>query len=371
VWEVILQASEAIASTYIPYGAFLNSNTFVNTLLNAVGIDLSAYLPGITPPAVEAGFPGVGVDAASSFGSSMLYADIKYHITGTIGADLFQGGDHDDYIGGGEGNDVLRDGGGEDIMEGGKGDDIVQLDDDSESDIIIVGQGQDTILGSNTDDRLVFRADLFNLAPDAEGLGSAAATSGIPLLGGFVIYEDGGHREAFYTPFRQYAVDVPPSQEYLDSQPEIPWHITHIETQYFDCGWPEFTAVGEDNGYEYGVQSFYIDYSLDGGTMTINITYDINNDDVDGMIASRAMIPSTREQATMWSLARRELETTLTRAAMVSTPSCTARRRLLFLSTSSRVRQAEMKSAPTSCRISRTSSAGAATISCSVMKTII
>jgi Ca2+-binding RTX toxin-like protein len=94
---------------------------------------------------------------------------------------------------------------GRDTLEGGAGDDRYILLDDSATDIIIVGEGDDIIDGGGAEDRIVMRIDILdrmyedwaatfpegtillgdNAKKPSERLGEDALTSGIPILGGF------------------------------------------------------------------------------------------------------------------------------------------------------------------------------------------
>jgi hypothetical protein len=77
-----------------------------------------------------------------------------------------------------------------DVLEGGAGDDVFVLSNDGASDIIIVGQGDDTIRGGDANDRIVLRTNGLYLTQQegltgGQGLGALEETSAIPLLGGF------------------------------------------------------------------------------------------------------------------------------------------------------------------------------------------
>ncbi|TPK63616.1 calcium-binding protein [Mesorhizobium sp. B2-4-19] len=107
-------------------------------------------------------------------------------VTNVFTNDLFISGDGTDdlvigvsgpqYIFTGAGNDHLRDGSGVDILEGGAGDDSFYLYGDSDPDIVIVGEGNNVIIGGGVEDRIVLRGTNF---------GGGEDTQGIALLGGF------------------------------------------------------------------------------------------------------------------------------------------------------------------------------------------
>ena len=189
IWELIHQASVGISEAWLSYALQSNSNSFVNTLLNAISIDLAGYYSQLLLPEASGGFPGWETDVANRLGTN-----VNFEIAGTAGHDWFQGGWGDDFIGGRAGNDRLGDGKGEDTLEGGEGDDTFVLKDDGDADVIIVGRGDDIIRGGDANDRIVIRvsdfadpsvfAQFYPGGSFGPGIGDLALTSAMPLLGG-------------------------------------------------------------------------------------------------------------------------------------------------------------------------------------------
>lgn len=115
VWKLLKQAAIDIEASKQPYLLlFNNSNTFVNTLLHAIGVNVSSYLDDVTPSQVSLGFWASDIDAANR--PAVLYPAITFTIAGTVGDDIFYGG---------WGNDNLVGGAGRDSLYGGRGDDVI------------------------------------------------------------------------------------------------------------------------------------------------------------------------------------------------------------------------------------------------------
>lgn len=270
VWELILQASEAISTAYLPYALLSNSNSYVNTLFNAVGLDLSAYMASVTPAEVEQGFPGSETDVADRPGN-----EVNFQIRGTAGRDVFFGGRGEDYIGGGAGDDLFGDGGGKDVVEGGEGNDEIRLEADGYRDVVIVGQGDDTISGGDGDDRLVVRVDQF-LPEGGAGLGELAESYTIPLLGGFMFGHpaSGGSKSYGYANYLQQQVITPPDEWYRNwGNPDLPWLLTTTETVWEADYWNQMLQSATDSeGVVYQFLPFNFSYELSGTELKIFIS---------------------------------------------------------------------------------------------------
>jgi Ca2+-binding RTX toxin-like protein len=139
VWDTLLQMRDDVAavSGSLPYDIIFNSNSYINTLLNAVGININEFLP--YPQKVNY-YPGVGQDAAQYWG-------VVWSVTGTAGTNVLVGG---------TGADEFAGGGGIDFLDGGKGDDHLHGDtvtssNDSSADYLTGGGGRDTFHVGNAD----------------------------------------------------------------------------------------------------------------------------------------------------------------------------------------------------------------------------
>ncbi|OHZ30776.1 M10 family metallopeptidase C-terminal domain-containing protein [Agrobacterium vitis] len=111
VWELLKQISASIDDCIIDYTADDNSNTYVNTMLNAVGINVFSYIDSITPSNVTNGFPGLNAND----GAHVAYQEIAFQVSGTDAADIIRGGIWDDVLAGGQGRDDIAG----DILVGG------------------------------------------------------------------------------------------------------------------------------------------------------------------------------------------------------------------------------------------------------------
>jgi RTX calcium-binding nonapeptide repeat (4 copies) len=145
VWNVIKQAAADISSYFTPYAVFSNSNSYIKTLMNFLGIDLGPLLAEVMPPAVTS-FPGAETDVALRFDDP-----ITYKISGTFRYDFLNGGNGDDVFIGNSGNDRLFGGSGSDTLVGDAGQfnsekvlDLVSIAGDQNRDILLGGAGFDT-----------------------------------------------------------------------------------------------------------------------------------------------------------------------------------------------------------------------------------
>lgn len=140
-------------------------------------------------------------------GIILLGGEGNDQIVGAATDDILYGGGDNDHLAGGDGYDQLYDGSGADVLEGGAGGDDFNLSDDGEADIVIV-EGDDWISGGEANDRIVFRTDLLGLNPAHQDWSNPAAglstpTTAIPLLGGFINFQDGDVVEAYYSSFAE------------------------------------------------------------------------------------------------------------------------------------------------------------------------
>ncbi|MCF1481458.1 MULTISPECIES: hypothetical protein [Rhizobium/Agrobacterium group] len=112
VWELLKEISASIDDYIIDYTADNNSNTYVNTMLNAVGINVFSYIDSITPSNVTNGFPGLNAND----GAHVAYQEIAFQVSGTDAADIIRGGIWDDVLAGGQGRDDIAGDVGADIL---------------------------------------------------------------------------------------------------------------------------------------------------------------------------------------------------------------------------------------------------------------
>ncbi|MGV2108798.1 hypothetical protein ACQZ4X_22305 [Agrobacterium vitis] len=161
VRELLKQISASIDDYIIDYTADNNSNTYVNTMLNAVGINVFSYIDSITPSNVTNGFPGLNAND----GAHVAYQEIAFQVSGTDAADIIRGGIWDDVLAGGQGRDDIAGDVGADILVGGaveegfKADDLEDGNyvkiyhpewDDGVRDILNGGEGDDVFLVSGS-----------------------------------------------------------------------------------------------------------------------------------------------------------------------------------------------------------------------------
>ncbi len=142
VWELLLQVHDSLESN----GAGLdydvgtqNSNSYINSILYTIGIEINDYIQAVTPSDVVA-FPALDANV-------LLFYENGVAITtqGTDGNDYTRGGGDDDDLSGGNGSDQLYGGSGDDTLNGG--DDVANPDgfrDDMEGDYLVGGDGYDT-----------------------------------------------------------------------------------------------------------------------------------------------------------------------------------------------------------------------------------
>jgi Ca2+-binding RTX toxin-like protein len=142
VWALLEQIHTQYRDSgiLIDYNATFNSNSWINTLLKAVGIDTRGFIAGASPADYSIvdgvlyslpfyGFPGSGDDA------------LQYENT-AISLNLV-GRDNRDYILTGMKNDTIDGRGGDDSLDGRQGDDL-----------IIGGDGRDGLFGGDGNDTL-------------------------------------------------------------------------------------------------------------------------------------------------------------------------------------------------------------------------
>jgi Ca2+-binding RTX toxin-like protein len=187
--------------------------------------------------------------------------------TGDSTTDLVIGGHDSEYVLTGNGDDYIVDGAGNDILEGGAGNDRITLVSDSGGDIVIVGSGDDHISGGSSNDRLVLRVNGMTLVDGAEGLGDYAATTAIPLLGGFVFdgSVESGSITASYVGALQctYNADIDPDVELV-----LP--ITRVQdvaaSQWEEISLYTTEQIGANN-VGTNQSSFSVNYELTGDAL--------------------------------------------------------------------------------------------------------
>ncbi len=179
VWELLDRINRAFVSGNpdYQYGLGQNSNSYINTLLWMIGIDLDGYLSAVRPPDVtgmdpetaanydyvpgaEYGdlispFPGADrnllTDGYSDFPFLPLDFDIR-GLAGTAGRDFIRTGDGDDLVRGNAEDDGLYGGDGEDELVGNGGNDT--LHGEGDDDRLLGGAHQDELHGDEGDDEL-------------------------------------------------------------------------------------------------------------------------------------------------------------------------------------------------------------------------
>ncbi len=129
VWELTgqIHASLARHGVDIKYDIEQNSNSFVTSVLDAIGIPLTpGLLAQVTPPDV-ARFPGAFVDVFQDGARITPWVStrspIVLELAGTAGNDYIQSGIGNDTLGGAAGRDTVYGDSGHDLIRGGDGSD--------------------------------------------------------------------------------------------------------------------------------------------------------------------------------------------------------------------------------------------------------
>ncbi len=169
-WNVLVKLRDQFALQDIDYDTDQNSNSYINTLLDMVGISISAHIAQATPADVTGGFPGISTNVMFNDEAFSINVDLtngaNFLSTGNAddtvngldgndsigtwdGDDSIDGGAGNDFLNGGEGNDTLDGGAGDDYLEGGKGTDSFYLG------------GSDTIVDKGDTDRIYFGSSAF------------------------------------------------------------------------------------------------------------------------------------------------------------------------------------------------------------------
>lgn len=275
VWNQLLQLHNQFVGMdpQIDYDLYKNSNSYVTSLLSTVGINIGDY-SGQLINGMIAEIPGIGVN---------VLEDANDAIPITL-------------IGSGE-NDVFKDGALSDTLYGGEGDDTFFLLDDGEFDLILIGQGNDIVIGGGSEDRLALPAQLVHPGL-AAGLPNADMKA-IPLLGGFadIDGEPGLYR---YVPSTQ---SLTGGQVFI----EIDSPETTSATFVYDDGpspWSEFNFFEEMVNYDaadnpitadINWKSFDILYILNETDLIIYLYYSTYIDDILQQVASSVTISDFEE----------------------------------------------------------------------------
>jgi hypothetical protein len=150
VWDLVTQHAREIREEEPAYNPLTqNSNSFVASLLNVVGIDYEDELPHFDGDKVITGnpspsdYPGIG---------NLL--DFDYALHGTPGRDIIRGAGGADRLAGREGADFLDGRNGSDVLNGDLGND--RLEGGSGGDALLGGRGRDLLWGDGGADRFVF-----------------------------------------------------------------------------------------------------------------------------------------------------------------------------------------------------------------------
>lgn len=166
VWEQMIQQAVQIRDSDIPYdldpivGESDNSNTVVNSVLNAVGIDLQSLIPFLNLDELVFGDVLAGSDDLFS-----EYADLlDVVLDGSDSFDILRGGLGEDVISGDGDSDELSGLDGSDFLSGGDGDDTLKgssgVFEQPEIDILIGSSGADTfVLADNSQSTLNLYTD--------------------------------------------------------------------------------------------------------------------------------------------------------------------------------------------------------------------
>jgi hypothetical protein len=194
IWSIASQiahqyrAASFLNPSGVPqYSTFsYNSNSFVNSILSAVGIDLSTHLIQLDVGDVPTTHPLAQGQSLEALVEPLTYPgvtesmfDIDEHrvdlvINGGVGANYIRLGFGHDTIRGLDGNDTLYGQGGNDRLSGGDGNDSLFGGDGD--DFLHGGTGSDSINGGAGRDTLIFR-------PDEAGVRIDFRPGGIPALG--------------------------------------------------------------------------------------------------------------------------------------------------------------------------------------------
>ncbi len=193
IWRTLVDLASQIANHIFDYELLVqNSNSLIATLLKAIGVE-TVPNPGGLSYAYPGFWHALTSDLAGYGGNYTYVVKGNDRIGETpvddrlcaLDTESWQSGQAGDHVVGFAGDDIISDGNRMDVLEGGEGDDRIHLSADGTKDIVIVGQGNDVISGGGPEDRLVIRATDIYIPDGAPGFGSAAGTTGVPLLGGF------------------------------------------------------------------------------------------------------------------------------------------------------------------------------------------
>jgi Ca2+-binding RTX toxin-like protein len=177
VWDDLVQIQEAFESqTSISYLLLSqNSNSFINTLLYMIGIDVGLYLSGASPsPLFLMNDPETGAPVMTEFlGFPAVNKNVlldpesspSFTLSLTTDDDTLRTGFGNDSISGETGNDYIDVFGGNDTVKGGDGDDTILGGDDDDDlyggaghDLLDGGSGDNALYGGAGDDILIFDA---------------------------------------------------------------------------------------------------------------------------------------------------------------------------------------------------------------------
>ncbi|MBK8909641.1 MAG: hypothetical protein IPM60_17790 [Rhodospirillales bacterium] len=141
VWKILadLHLEFTEKGKNISYDLNQNSNSYINTALSVVGLDVDDYVADAMPPGI-ARFWGLPRNVLESRDPG---AKLHLNLEGTVGDDIINTGLGNDTLQGVTGDDSLSGGGGNDILSGGNG-----------SDTLEGGVGGDTLNGDGGDDSL-------------------------------------------------------------------------------------------------------------------------------------------------------------------------------------------------------------------------
>lgn len=116
VWSLIDQHAQEIKADKPAYTLLTqNSNSFIASLLNVVGLDLAANLPGFN------GNHPTNNPQPSDYPGLYNLLNFDYHLVGTATSDLIRGAGGNDTLSGAGSDDTLAGQQGSDILDGGPG----------------------------------------------------------------------------------------------------------------------------------------------------------------------------------------------------------------------------------------------------------
>ncbi|WP_299866750.1 calcium-binding protein [uncultured Hoeflea sp.] len=174
VWTMLLGIHNSIVTNgsnldYDTYLSMQNSNSYVTSMLYAIGQDIADYIGRLSTATDIKRYPGIQTNVLKH-GDNGAFGDyndgVSITIEGTPGNDFLRGGNNDDAINGNGGDDIILGNDGKDLFEGGAG-----------RNILSGGEGDDTFRlhsesGTGDDFSVIWGgagADTYHLTADHDG----------------------------------------------------------------------------------------------------------------------------------------------------------------------------------------------------------